>query len=97
MASVVPQVCPFCEENCGRPLPACIQATGDRKSLKRKIKKLKEKIDELTKVPGEPETDKQQMERTVLRKMQSSLYDCYKSERQCRVLLKWKFTFLLVA
>ncbi|OXC66753.1 hypothetical protein AYX13_04623 [Cryptococcus neoformans] len=78
MASVVPQVCPFCEENCGRPLRACIQATGDRKSLKRKIRKLKEKIDELTKVPGEPETDKQQMERTVLRKMQSSLYDCYK-------------------
>ncbi|KIR57067.1 chromodomain-helicase-DNA-binding protein 3 [Cryptococcus gattii Ru294] len=62
-----------------RPVRACIQATGDRKSLKRKIRRLKEKIDELTNAPGERETDKQHAVMIVLRKMQSSLFDCYKN------------------
>ncbi|KAE8538910.1 hypothetical protein D1P53_005278 [Cryptococcus gattii VGV] len=62
VASVLPHVCPFCEKDCGRPVRACIQATGDRKSLKRKIRRLKEKIDELTNAPGERETDKQHAE-----------------------------------
>lgn len=79
VASVLPHVCPFCEKDCGRPVRACIQATGDRKSLKRKIRRLKEKIDELTNAPGERETDKQHVEMIALRKMQSSLFDCYKN------------------
>lgn len=77
VASVLPHVCPYCEKDCGRPVRACIEATGNRKSLKRKIGRLKEKIDELTNALKERETDKQRVEMIVLRKMQSSLFDCY--------------------
>lgn len=79
VASDLPHVCPFCEKNCGRSVRACIQAIGDRKSLKRKIRRLKEKIDELINAPGGREADKQHVEMIVLRKMQLSLFDCYKN------------------